>query len=162
MRFSNLYAPTLKEKPSSAELISQELLMRAGMVRRIVAGVYTFLPLGWKVVMKVSQIVREEMNAIGAQEFMMPIIQPSEVWKKSGRWEDYGPEMMKLKDRHGREFALGPTHEEMITTIVKNELRSYKQLPVILYQINFKYRDEIRPRFGIMRSREFVMKDAHS
>ncbi len=162
MRFSNLYAPTLKEKPSSAELISQELLMRAGMVRRIVAGVYTFLPLGWKVVMKVSQIVREEMNAIGAQEFMMPIIQPSEVWKKSGRWEDYGPEMMKLKDRHGREFALGPTHEEMITTIVKNELRSYKQLPVILYQINFKYRDEIRPRFGIMRSREFVMKDAYS
>lgn len=162
MRFSNLYAPTLKEKPSSAELISQELLMRAGMVRRIVAGVYTFLPLGWKIVMKVSQIVREEMNAIGAQEFMMPIIQPSEVWKKSGRWEDYGPEMMKLKDRHGREFALGPTHEEIITTIVKNELRSYRQLPVILYQINFKYRDEIRPRFGIMRSREFVMKDAYS
>jgi len=162
MLFSKLYAPTIKEKPADSETISYELLTRGGFIRKVAAGIYTYLPLGWKVIKKITKIVEEEMDKIGAQEFMMPIIQQAEIWKESGRWEDYGPEMMKLSDRHGREFTLGPTHEEMITFIVRNELRSYKQLPLILYQINQKYRDEIRPRFGLMRAREFIMKDAYS
>jgi len=162
MRFSKLYAPTLKEKPSDAELVSQELLQRGGFVRKVAAGVYAYLPLGWRVIKKVEEIVREEMDAIGAQELLMPIIQPAEIWKITGRWDDYGPVMMKLQDRHERSFTLGPTHEEMITTIVQDELNSYKQLPVTLYQIANKYRDEIRPRFGILRAREFIMKDAYS
>ncbi|MDI3472082.1 MAG: prolyl-tRNA synthetase [Thermotogaceae bacterium] len=162
MLFSKLYAPTIKEKPADSETISYELLTRGGFIRKVAAGIYTYLPLGWRVIKKITKIVEEEMDKIGAQEFMMPIIQQAEIWKESGRWEDYGPEMMKLSDRHGREFTLGPTHEEMITFIVRNELRSYKQLPLILYQINQKYRDEIRPRFGLMRAREFIMKDAYS
>jgi len=162
MLFSRLYAPTVKEKPADSETISHELLIRGGFIRKVAAGIYTYLPLGWRVIKKIIRIVEEEMEKIGAQEIMMPIIQQAEIWRESGRWEDYGPEMMKLTDRHGREFTLGPTHEEMITFIVRNELRSYKQLPLTLYQINQKYRDEIRPRFGIMRAREFLMKDAYS
>jgi len=162
MRFSQLYAPTRKEKPADAELISQELLQRGGFVRRVASGVFSYLPLGWRVIRKVENIVREEMENIGAQEIMMPIIQPAEIWQITGRWDDYGPEMMKLRDRHDRLFTLGPTHEEMVTHLVRDELVSYKQLPVTLYQIANKYRDEIRPRFGIMRAREFIMKDAYS
>lgn len=162
MFFSKLYAPTLKETPSDADLISIKYLIRAGFVRKIAAGVYVYLPLAWKVIKKIENIVREEMDAIGSQEIMLPIIQPAELWYESGRWDDYGPEMMKLKDRHERDFTLGPTHEEMITASVRNELRSYKQLPLSLYQIQNKYRDEIRPRFGLIRSREFIMKDAYT
>lgn len=162
MRFSQLYAPTLKQAPSDAEVVSHELLYRAGFIRKVAAGVYSYLPLAKKTLSKIEKIVREEMNAIGAQEVSMPIIQPAELWKITGRWEDYGPEMMKLKDRHDREFTLGPTHEEVFTEVVKDELRSYKQLPVFLYQIGSKYRDEIRPRFGLLRAREFIMKDGYS
>ncbi|HOJ87789.1 MAG TPA: proline--tRNA ligase [Pseudothermotoga sp.] len=162
MRFSQLYAPTLKEAPSDAEVISHALLYRAGFIRKTAAGVYSYLPLAKRTLSKIENIVREEMNAIGAQEVTMPIIQPAELWKITGRWEDYGPEMMKLKDRHDREFTLGPTHEEVFTQVVKDELRSYKQLPVFLYQIGPKYRDEIRPRFGLLRAREFIMKDGYS
>ena len=159
---SKLYMPTLKEAPSDAEILSQELLIRGGFVRKVASGIYTYLPLGKRVLSKIERIVREEMDAIGAQEILMPILQPAELWKTTGRWDDYGPEMMKLKDRHEREFTLGPTHEEVITDLVKNEVRSYKQLPLILYQISVKYRDEIRPRFGVLRAREFIMKDAYS
>nr|WP_241244235.1 proline--tRNA ligase [Marinitoga sp. 38H-ov] len=159
---SKYYAPTLKEVPNDAEIKSHELLIRGGFIRKTASGVYTYLPLGTKVLKKIENIVREEMENIGSQEILMPIIQPAEIWQESGRWDDYGPEMMKLKDRHNRDFTLGPTHEEMITTIVKNELRSYKQLPVSLFQIANKYRDEIRPRFGVLRAREFIMKDAYS
>ncbi len=162
MKWSKLYTPTLKEVPSDADIKSQELLTRAGFIRKAAAGVYSYLPLGLRVLQKITNIVREEMNAIGAQELLMPIMQPAEIWKITGRWEDYGPEMVKFKDRNKREFTLGPTHEEMITTLVKGELKSYKQLPVTLYQINTKYRDEIRPRFGLLRAREFIMKDAYS
>ncbi|MEN3042949.1 MAG: proline--tRNA ligase [Fervidobacterium sp.] len=162
MRYSQFYAPTLKEAPSDAEVPSQELLIRAGFIRKIAAGVYTYLPLGRKVLLKIEKIVREEMDKIGANEILMPIIQPAELWKQSGRWDDYGPEMMKLKDRHGRDFTLGPTHEELVTFLVQNELNSYKQLPITLYQIANKYRDEIRPRFGVLRAREFIMKDGYS
>ena len=162
MRFSQLYAPTLKEAPSDADLVSIKLLIRGGFLRKVAAGIYTFLPLGLKVLKKVEEIVRQEMNAIGSQEILMPIIQPAELWHETGRWDDYGPEMMKLQDRHERFFTLGPTHEEIITHILRNELKSYKQLPFSLYQIAMKYRDEIRPRFGVMRSREFLMKDAYS
>ena len=162
MKWSKLYAPTLKEVPSDADIKSQELLTRAGFIRKAAAGVYSYLPLGLRVLQKITNIVREEMNAIGAQELLMPIMQPAEIWKITGRWEDYGPEMVKFRDRNKREFTLGPTHEEMITTLVKGELKSYKQLPVTLYQINTKYRDEIRPRFGLLRAREFIMKDAYS
>ncbi|HNS67881.1 MAG TPA: proline--tRNA ligase, partial [Mesotoga infera] len=162
MRFSQLYAPTLKEAPSDADLVSIKLLIRGGFVRKVAAGVYTYLPLGFRVLKKIEEIVRQEMNAIGSQEILMPIIQPAELWHETGRWDDYGPEMMKLQDRHERFFTLGPTHEEIITHILRNELKSYKQLPVSLYQIAMKYRDEIRPRFGLMRSREFLMKDAYS
>lgn len=162
VRFSQFYAPTLKEAPADAEVPSQELLTRAGFIRKIAAGVYTYLPLGRRVLLKIEKIVREEMDKIGANEILMPIIQPAELWKQSGRWEDYGPEMMKLKDRHGRDFTLGPTHEELVTFLVQNELNSYKQLPITLYQMANKYRDEIRPRFGVLRAREFIMKDGYS
>ncbi|MBM7558950.1 proline--tRNA ligase [Marinitoga litoralis] len=162
MRMSKYYAPTIKEVPNDAEIKSHELLIRGGFIRKTASGVYTYLPLGTKVLKKIENIVREEMENIGSQEILMPIIQPAEIWQESGRWDDYGPEMMKLKDRHNRDFTLGPTHEEMITTIVKNELRSYKQLPMSLFQIANKYRDEIRPRFGVLRAREFIMKDAYS
>ncbi len=162
MRATQLYAPTLRESPAEAELISHKLMYRAGLIRKAAGGLYSYLPLGWRTMKKIMQIIREEMDAKGGQEIMMPIVQPAEMWKESGRWAVYGDEMMRLKDRHGREFALGPTHEEMITTLIRDEVRSYKQLPVMLYQIQNKYRDEIRPRFGLMRSREFVMKDLYS
>lgn len=162
MRLSKQYAPTLKEDPADAEIASHRLLVRAGMIRKVTSGVYTFLPLGMKVLSKIEQIVREEMDAIGAREMLMPALQPGELWHESGRWNDYGPELMRLHDRHDREFCLGPTHEELITAIVRSELRSYRQLPLTLYQIQSKFRDEIRPRFGLLRSREFIMKDAYS
>lgn len=162
LRMSTLYAPTLKEDPADAEIASHRLLLRAGMIRKTASGVYTFLPLGKRVLQKIENIVREEMNAIGAQEIMMPALQPAELWHESGRWNDYGPELMRLVDRHDHGFCLGPTHEELITSLVRNELRSYKQLPLSLYQIQVKFRDEIRPRFGLLRSREFIMKDAYS
>lgn len=159
---SNLYVPTLKEDPADAEIASHKLLMRAGMIRKVASGVYAFLPLGMRVLQKVENIVREEMNATGAQEILMPALQPAELWLESGRWDDYGPELMRMNDRHDHGFCLGPTHEELITALVRNELRSYRQLPTTLYQIQTKYRDEIRPRFGLLRSREFIMKDAYS
>lgn len=162
MRMSKEYVPTLKEDPADAELASHKLLLRAGMMRKNAAGLYTFLPLGKRVLNKVSAIVSEEMDAIGAQEILMPFVQPAELWHESGRWDDYGPELLRLNDRHGNEFCLGPTHEELVTALVRNELRSYKDLPVTLYQTQVKFRDEIRPRFGLMRAREFVMKDAYS
>lgn len=162
LRMSALYAPTLKEIPNDADIASHKLLLRAGMMRKTASGVYSYLPLGWRVLRKIEQVVREEMDAIGAQEILMPALQPAELWHESGRWNDYGPELMRLNDRHDREFCLGPTHEELITDLVRNELKSYKQLPLSLYQIQTKYRDEIRPRFGLLRSREFVMKDAYS
>ena len=162
IRLSTYYVPTLKEDPADAEIASHRLLLRAGMIRKVASGVYTFLPLGQRVLAKVENIVREEMNAIGAQEIMMPALQPAELWHESGRWDDYGPELMRLHDRHSREFCLGPTHEELVTSLIRNELRSYKELPLSLYQIQVKFRDEIRPRFGLMRSREFIMKDAYS
>ncbi len=159
---SSLYAPTLKETPNDADIVSHKLLLRGGFIRKSASGIYTFLPLGWRVLAKIEDIVREEMNAIGAQEIMMPALQSAEIWHESGRWNDYGPELMRLHDRHDREFCLGPTHEELITTLVRDELNSYKQLPTCLYQIQMKFRDEIRPRFGLLRSREFIMKDAYS
>ncbi|MCL1797773.1 MAG: proline--tRNA ligase [Eggerthellaceae bacterium] len=162
IRMSELYTPTLKEDPADAEIASHRLLMRSGMIRKAASGVYTFLPLGKKVLAKIETIVREEMDGIGAQEVMMPALQPAELWFESGRWDDYGPELMRLEDRHGRGFCLGPTHEELITSLVRNELRSYKDLPLSLYQIQVKFRDEIRPRFGLLRGREFIMKDAYS
>lgn len=162
MRMSKLYAPTLKEDPADAEIASHRLLLRAGMIRKTASGVYTFLPLGQRVLAKVSNIVREEMNAIDSQEIMMPALQPAELWHESGRWDDYGPELMRLNDRHDHGMCLGPTHEELITALIRNELRSYKELPCSLYQIQVKFRDEIRPRFGLLRSREFIMKDAYS
>lgn len=162
MYASNLYAPTLREVPAEAEIPSHQLMLRAGFIRKAAGGVYTYLPLAWRTLRKIEQIIREEMDAAGGQEIAMPIMQPSELWKESGRWEVFGDEMFKLNDRHGREFCLGPTHEEIITDLVRNEIRSYKQLPVLLYQIQNKYRDEIRPRFGLMRGREFIMKDLYS
>jgi prolyl-tRNA synthetase len=162
LRMSSLYVPTLKEDPSDADIQSHRILLRAGMVRRSAAGVYTFLPLGWRSLRKIEQIVREEMDAIGSQEMLMPVMQPAEIWRESGRWDDYGPELMRFKDRHDREFALGPTHEEIVTTLVKGEVRSYRDLPLSLYQIQVKFRDEVRPRFGLLRGREFIMKDAYS
>lgn len=162
MLASKMYSPTLREIPAEAEIASHQYMLKAGMIRKNGGGLYSFLPLGRRVVLKVEQIVREEMNASGAQEIMMPILQPAEIWHESGRWNAYGPEMFKLQDRHENNYCLGPTHEELITTLVRNELRSYKQMPLILWQMQNKYRDEIRPRFGLMRSREFVMKDAYS
>ncbi len=162
MRTSQLYAPTLREIPAEAEVISHKLMLRAGMIRKAAGGLYTYLPLAWRTIKKIEQIIREEMDAAGGQEIAMPIVQPSELWKETGRWEVYGDEMFRVNDRHGREFCLGPTHEEMVTSIVRDEVRSYKQLPLLLYQIQNKYRDEIRPRFGLMRGREFIMKDLYS
>ncbi len=162
MRTSRLLLATLKETPADAEVISHRLMLRAGMIRKLASGLYTWLPLGLRVLRKVETIVREEMDRAGAQELLMPIVQPAELWQESGRWEDYGPELLRLKDRHQRDFVLGPTHEEVITDLARRELRSYRQLPVNLYQIQTKFRDEIRPRFGVMRAREFIMKDAYS
>ena len=162
MKISEIFAPTLREVPAEAEVISHILMLRAGMIRKAASGVYTFLPLGYRVIKKVIEIVREEMDKKGGQELMLPIIQPAELWMQSGRWHVYGDELFRLKDRHGRDFALGPTHEEIITDLVKGDVRSYKQLPLLLYQIQNKYRDERRPRFGLMRGREFIMKDLYS
>ena len=160
MRFSKFFAPTLKETPSDAEVVSHQLMLRAGMIRKVAAGIYTYLPLGLRVLRKVEQIIREEMNRAGAHEVLMPSVQPAELWEESGRWAHYGPELQRLKDRHGREFCLGPTHEEVITSLVRGDVRSYRELPLNLYQIQTKFRDEVRPRFGLMRGREFGMKDA--
>lgn len=162
MRMSRLYAPTLKEDPTEAELASHRLLLRAGMIRKEAAGLYAYLPLAWRSIRKIENICREEQEAINSQEMMAPILTDAELWHQSGRWDAYGPELMRFSDRHDREFALGPTHEETFTDLVRSELRSYKQLPVTLYQIQDKFRDELRPRFGLMRGREFIMKDGYS
>ncbi len=162
MRASQLLIPTLREVPADAEVISHQLLVRAGFIRKSAAGVYNLLPLALRVVKKIEAIVREEMDRQGGQELLMPIIQPAELWQESGRWDVYGPELFRLKDRHGRDFCLGPTHEEIITDLVRNEVKSYRQLPLLLYQIQNKYRDERRPRFGLLRGREFIMKDLYS
>ena len=162
MRSSNFLIATQKETPADAEVISHQLMLRAGLIRKLASGMYTWLPLGLRVLRKVEAVVRDEMDKSGAQEVSMPVIQPAELWQESGRWEQYGPELLRIQDRHGRDFCLGPTHEEVVTELVRNEIKSYKQLPINLYQIQTKVRDEIRPRFGIMRSREFLMKDAYS
>lgn len=162
MRVSQLFAPTLREVPAEAEVVSHQLLLRAGFMRKSTNGMYSYLPLAWRVLKKIENIVREEMDRSGAQEIMMPIMQPAEIWQESGRWGAYGAEMIRLKDRHNREYCLGPTHEEMVTTLVKGDVRSYRQLPLNLYQIQDKFRDERRPRFGLMRSRDFIMKDGYS
>ena len=162
MKMSKMYMPTLREVPSEAEIPSHQLMLRAGMIRKLVSGVYSYLPLGFRAIKKVEQIVREEMDRADSQELLMSAIQPRELWEESGRWADYGPEMWKIKDRNDREFCLGPTHEEYFTNLIKDEIKSYKQLPLNLYQIQTKYRDEKRPRFGLMRCREFIMKDAYS
>ncbi|MEZ2744479.1 proline--tRNA ligase [Halopseudomonas bauzanensis] len=162
MRTSQYLISTLKETPADATVISHQLMLRAGMIRKIASGLYTWLPMGLRVLRKVERVVREEMDSAGALEVLMPAIQPAELWQESGRWEQYGPELLRLQDRHGRDFCVGPTHEEVITDLARNEISSYKQLPLNLYQIQTKFRDEIRPRFGLMRSREFSMKDAYS
>ena len=162
MKTSNLLLATQRENPSDAETISHKLMLKAGLIRQVASGVYNWLPLGVKVLRKVENIVRREMENSGAQEILMPMVQPGELWKESGRWQQYGKELLIFEDRHDREFCLGPTHEEVITDLCRNEIRSHKQLPVIFYQIQTKFRDEIRPRFGVMRSREFIMKDAYS
>ncbi len=162
MRVSSFPLSTIKEVPSDAEVISHQLMLRSGMIRKLAAGVYTWLPLGLRILRKTEAIVREEMNNAGALEILMPSVQPAELWQESGRWEQYGPELLRFHDRHQREFCYGPTHEEVITDMVRREIRSYKQLPVNYYQIQTKFRDEVRPRFGIMRAREFLMKDAYS
>ena len=162
MRASEFLVSTLKETPSDAEVVSHQLMLRAGLIRRVAAGIYNWMPLGLRVLRKVEQVVREEMERAGALELAMPVVQPGELWEESGRWEQYGPELCRLEDRHQRPFCLGPTHEEVITQIARSEIKSYKQLPVNLFQIQTKFRDEIRPRFGVMRSREFIMKDAYS
>ncbi len=162
MRFSQYYLPTLKEAPADAEVISHKLLTRAGMIRKLTSGIYSYLPFGLRAVYKSAQIVREEMNRAGAQELLMPAVQPADLWQESGRWDFYGKELLRFKDRHSRDYCMGPTHEEVITDLVRGEVRSYRQLPINLYQIQTKFRDEIRPRFGLMRGREFIMKDAYS
>ena len=162
MRFSQLLIPTLKETPAEAEVVSHKLLLRAGFIRKLTSGVYTYLPLGLAAVRKVERIVREEMNRAGAQEILMPMVQPTEIWEESGRLPKYGPELLRFTDRHNRESCLGPTHEEVVTDVVRKNVHSYKQLPINLYQIQTKFRDEIRPRFGLMRGREFIMKDGYS
>ena len=162
MKLSKLLTATLREAPADAEIMSHKLMLRAGMIRQLASGIYTWLPLGYRVLKKVEEIIREEMDSADAQEILMPAIQPAELWRESERWDQYGPELLRINDRHEREFCFGPTHEEVITDLVRREVRSYKQLPIILYQIQTKFRDEIRPRFGIMRSREFLMKDAYS
>ncbi|NUF28490.1 proline--tRNA ligase [Gilliamella sp. ESL0254] len=162
MRTSKYLLSTLKETPADAEVISHQLMLRAGMIRKVAAGLYTWLPTGYRVLKKVENIVREEMNKAGAIEVLMPVVQPADIWQESGRWEQYGPELLRIKDRGDRDFVLGPTHEEVITDLLRNEVSSYKQLPLNIYQIQTKFRDEVRPRFGVMRSREFIMKDAYS
>ena len=162
MRLSQYPISTLRDVPADAEVISHRLMLRAGMIRRLAAGLYSWLPMGLRTLKKAERIVREEMDRAGALELVMPTVQPAELWKESGRWTKYGPELLRFKDRHEREFVYGPTHEEVITDIARRELRSYKQLPVNFYQIQSKFRDEIRPRFGVMRAREFIMKDAYS
>jgi len=162
MRATQMLIATLKETPADAEVISHQLMLRSGMIRRLTSGLYTWLPMGLKTLRKVERIVREEMDHAGAQELLMPAVQPAELWQESGRWEQYGPELLRLKDRHDRDYCVGPTHEEVITDLMRRELASYKQLPANFYQIQTKFRDEIRPRFGVMRSREFIMKDAYS
>ena len=162
MRYSQLFIPTLKETPAEAEVTSHKLMIRAGMIRKLAAGIYSTLPLGLRVLRNVENIIREEMNATGAQEVFLPCIQPAELWQESGRWKLYGKDLLRIKDRHDRDFCFGPTHEEVITDIVRKEVRSYRQLPISFYQIQTKFRDEIRPRFGVMRGREFMMKDAYS
>ena len=162
MRVSKFLLPTVKETPSDAEVISHRLMLRAGLIRKLAAGLYTWLPLGLRVLRKVERIVREEMDRSGAQELLMPAVQPAELWQESGRWDKYGPELLRLKDRHQRDFCFGPTHEEIITDLIRRELKSYRQLPANFYQIQTKFRDEVRPRFGVMRAREFLMKDAYS
>ena len=162
MRLTKLPLNTFKEAPAEAKVLSHQLMLRAGLIRRLASGLYSWLPLGMRVLHKVQQIIREEMDSSGALELFMPIVQSAELWKESGRWEEYGPELLRIEDRHNRQFCLGPTHEEVITDIARNELKSYRQLPVNYYQIQTKFRDEIRPRFGVMRAREFVMKDAYS
>jgi prolyl-tRNA synthetase len=162
VRLSEYYLPTLKETPGDAEIASHQLLLRAGFMRKTASGIYSLLPLAWRVVQKIEQIVREEMNELGAQEMRLPIIQPEEMWRESGRWDAYGPELMRLKDRHERGWCLGPTHEEIISALISTDVKSYKQLPFALYQMNTKFRDEIRPRFGLLRGREFLMKDCYS
>ena len=162
MRTSQFYLSTLKEAPNEAELPSHKLMLRAGLIKRLGSGLYTWMPLGLRILRKVEAVVREEMNTAGALELLMPAVQPAELWKETGRWEVFGPQMLKIKDRHDRDFCFGPTHEEVITDIARSEIKSYRQLPINLYQVQTKFRDEIRPRFGVMRAREFVMKDAYS
>ena len=162
MRASKYYLHTLKETPADAEIVSHQLMLRAGMIRRLAAGIYSWMPLGLRVLRRIENIVRTEMNAAGAMEVLLPAVQPAELWQESRRWEEYGPELLRLRDRHERDFCFGPTHEEVITDIARREIKSYRQLPVNLYQIQTKFRDEIRPRFGVMRAREFIMKDAYS
>ena len=162
MRFSKAFLPTLKEDPADAELISHKLMVRGGMLRKLAAGIYSLLPLGWRATRNVARIVREEMDRAGCQELLLPILMPAELWEESGRWQKYGPELFRQRDRHNRDFALGPTHEEAITDLVRNHVRSYRDLPLNMYQIQIKFRDEVRPRFGVMRAREFMMKDGYS
>ena len=162
MRYSEMFLPTVREVPSDAEVISHQLMIRAGMIRKLTSGIYSYLPLGYRVIQKLEQIIREEMNKAGAQEVHMPMVQPSELWQESGRWSYYGKELLRIRDRHDHEYCLGPTHEEVITSIVRNDIKTYRQLPRNLYQIQTKFRDEVRPRFGVMRCREFGMKDAYS
>lgn len=162
MRCSKLFFPTMKEVPVDAEIVSHQLMLRAGFIRQVGSGLYTFLPLGVRVLIKIQAVIREEMAAIGAQEIIMPCIQPAELWQQTGRWEDFGPQMLKIKDRHLREYCFGPTHEEVVTDLARREIKSYKQLPFVVFQMTTKFRDEIRPRFGIMRAREFLMKDGYS
>jgi prolyl-tRNA synthetase len=162
MLFSKLFVPTLKETPQEAEIVSHQLMLRAGMIRKLASGVYSYLPLGFKVLKKIENIIRREMNAAGGQELLLPTLHPRQLWEETGRWNEYGKEMLKVVDRHEREFGLGPTHEEIITDLVRKEVKSYRQLPLLLYQFQTKFRDEIRPRFGVMRGREFMMKDAYS
>ena len=162
MRYSETLIPTLREAPSEAEVISHKLMLRAGLIRKLSSGIYIYLPLALRIIRKIEGIVRQEMERAGAQELLMPALQPSELWKETGRWQQYGKELIRLQDRHDRDFCLGPTHEEVITDLIRKEIRSYRQLPITFYQIQTKFRDEVRPRFGIMRGREFVMKDAYS
>lgn len=162
MRVSQLFMPTLRDVPSDAEVVSHQLMLRGGFIRRHTSGIYSYLPLGMRVIAKVERIVREEMNAVGAQELLMPMVLSADLWKETGRWDIYGKELLRFKDRHDHEYCLGPTHEEVITDLVRREVRSYRQLPLSLYQIQTKFRDEIRPRFGLMRGREFIMKDCYS
>src|SRR5690606_13822293 len=162
MRYSEFGLTTLKEVPAEAEVVSHQLMLRAGMIRRVAAGIFTWMPLGVRVLRKVEAIVREEMNRAGALEVLMPAVQPAELWQESGRWQVYGPLLLRMRDRGEREYCFGPTHEEVITDLARRELRSYRQLAITFYQIQTKFRDEIRPRFGVMRAREFIMKDAYS